>query len=234
MNALNLIAASVTFVLIVGIYMYKQRRLADVSDERYLPLNEVASRMKLLPGPVEVVLLRQSGAVHRNLGLLPRPEDALALVFEPFAKAKIDAVFLSENSTERLHIERLHRNHRGAGSGKRLGGALFVSRADQTAVKVAPIPTPQVEEIALPPGTGIAKIPDGYSNKIVCGYCGGEPETRPGKDGVSEVFCIECGSIARMEDVQVSLANFIRSLEGPRFGADVGETPFVLEAISKD
>ncbi|MBR9765406.1 MAG: hypothetical protein GYB53_18260 [Rhodobacteraceae bacterium] len=111
--------------VVVAVVLMKEARLSDPDSMDTIYLNQIREACRLADGQVSVVLLRQSGNVYRDLGILASKDEAMLQVERSFRRANISAVFVDENTEMRFRIVRLHHSHRGKAEGKKLGGAVI-------------------------------------------------------------------------------------------------------------
>ncbi|MBT2130563.1 hypothetical protein [Aliiroseovarius lamellibrachiae] len=126
MEPIEAIALVGFLVLIVVVMMMKEQRLSDPDRSDTIYIDQMRSLSMLRTGPVFATLIRQSGGVYRELGAFPSIGDAFTEVEKSFRRAKIESVFVEENSMDEFRVIRLHHSHGGKAEGKKLGGALIV------------------------------------------------------------------------------------------------------------
>lgn len=125
METIVVIIGFVIFALFMA--MLKLNQLNDPENTTIVTPEQLASLYLLKQGACKAVLIRQSGNVYRELGEFQTPEAALNEVLKSLGRARIDAVSIYQNTSERLEIHRTFHNHRGRQEGKKLGGALIIS-----------------------------------------------------------------------------------------------------------
>lgn len=86
-------------------------------------IEDIHRAHRLANRPVRAILIRQSGLVHRDLGLFPTPEEAVRQVAIALRRAKIETLVIITNTPSSFSVRRLIFNHRGSSEGKRVGGA---------------------------------------------------------------------------------------------------------------
>jgi len=120
------IALAVFVAFAVGVWLYKEAKLENPKDKKFVHLDDFGSDHLLGNDPVEAALFRQSGNLYRHLGFFDTPELALSEVKKSFRRAKIESVSILKNTEDRLEVTRLFYNGRGRAEGKKLGGAIIL------------------------------------------------------------------------------------------------------------
>ncbi|KPA21661.1 hypothetical protein shim_23680 [Shimia sp. SK013] len=123
----ELIAVVIFAVVAVAVILMKEQKLNDPSQMDTIFAHQMRDVCGLKTGPVSATLFRQSGNLYRDLGLFNRWEDAVTEIEKSFRRAKIDSVYVQENTSNRFEVIRLHHSHRGRAEGKKLGGAVIAS-----------------------------------------------------------------------------------------------------------
>jgi len=78
-------------------------------------------------GPVVATLVRQSGNLYRELGEFENVAAAFAEIEKSFRRAKIESVYVPDNSETQFRVIRLHHSYGSKANGKKLGGAVLLA-----------------------------------------------------------------------------------------------------------
>lgn len=175
----------------------KKDPLVDRSGGEIIPLERLATFKQFPRGTYSAVLIRQSGYVHRDLGIFSSAKDALAEAAKTFRRAKVHDVRITYVGETELAAYRTVYNLRGRAEGKKFAGVRISL--------VAPASEPQSQQ---PSRTYERTIADGLRIKLTtlkqiegdryslgadasCANCGCSEVVV----GDIDIHCPECGTI---------------------------------------
>lgn len=126
MSGLEVVALIVFAVVVFGVFLLKEKRLADPTNTQMIYVDQMVSNHQLPSGPVVAALIGQSGNIYRELGAFSDAAAAFAEINKAFRRAGITSVGVVRNTALRYEVVRLHHSHGGKAEGKKLGGALLI------------------------------------------------------------------------------------------------------------
>jgi hypothetical protein len=126
LEAANAIGGAIVFLILAAIlilaHSVKERRLSDPDDTEVILIDKVIEIAKMnAAGRYRVTTYRQSGNIHRAEEVTGSASGVVNYALMPLRRARIDAVVVRYNDHDGLALARLHRNHRGASEGKKIG-----------------------------------------------------------------------------------------------------------------
>jgi hypothetical protein len=128
------------FVVVAA--LYGQARLNDPNDKEAIPTHEIESVCNLAPsGIFRISIMRQSGNLYKDPEVTQSREDSIQQILKTLERAKIDAVWIHENTPDRFKGWRLSHCHKGRAEGKKVGGFLIEKIGD-----APPTPSKEVEK----------------------------------------------------------------------------------------
>lgn len=107
----------------------KQVALQDKYGGDVIPIDDLPRRHSLPPGSYQATLMRQSGNVHRELGVFSSPEAALREGVKSLRRAQVSDVRITHRDSDSLAAYRQFYNLRGRAEGKKLAG-IVIRRVD--------------------------------------------------------------------------------------------------------
>ena len=125
-NALTIIAVLVLGAIGLVALIIRQKQLDDPNDDSVVYLSQLQDVVKLgTPGIYRVITYRQSGNIHKEHGDFANLNKALRVAQQTLKRAKIDAVSIWTNTTNKLEAHRAFRSDRSRQEGKRVGAVVI-------------------------------------------------------------------------------------------------------------
>jgi hypothetical protein len=122
-DPIELLMVFAIIAIVIVVILKGEKQLADPSNQETIFVQNMNEVCTISVGPVEAVLIRQSGNQYRHLGEFQSASVALEEIKKSFSRAKIDSLHVLENSENTFSVTRLHHSHRGQSEGKKLGSA---------------------------------------------------------------------------------------------------------------
>jgi|688.fasta_scaffold329904_1 hypothetical protein len=135
----EIVAVILLVVVMIVAAVCSQARLNDPNDKEAIHTHEIESVCKLAPnGIFRVSIIRQSGNLYKDPETIASREDSILRVSKTFERAKIDALWIHENTPERFKGWRLAHSDRGSAEGKKVGGFLIERIGDAAEETMSP------------------------------------------------------------------------------------------------
>lgn len=192
--------------------------LHDTNGGEVVSLLDLRAKSQLSRGACHVVLIRQSGNLHRDLGTFPSVDAAIAEASKSFRRAGVDTVRVTYNDPSRMAVYRQIYNFRGRAEGKKFAGAQF-RIVNYEAEKPIDFLEFNLKKATHKGGTNW-QVQFDYR----CKKCGGEKiEVPDEKADNSPVYCIACGHVFGTFSELWSLSNLKAQEHVARLEVERGE-----------
>ncbi|NRP28215.1 hypothetical protein XMD420_001821 [Marinobacterium sp. xm-d-420] len=129
-----LVFAVILGAITIAVSSSNQKKLDDPNDTSMLLIEDVSSASNLKPAKEFLIrIYRQSGNEHQPDRVVSAedgsdvpPDEAIKVALQTLRRARIDSVFVVENTNDILHIRRPMHSHGGKAEGKKVGGAVVI------------------------------------------------------------------------------------------------------------